>query len=406
MVGDQYNSLVCQAKVKGYLSSLRVYDLVKGGVDVPAALEKVYNLITKLSRQVPASHRSEHHKVELLRNATVGYKRLMTPLSRIAVHDLSFQMLYGEQEASLQLHKDTELAEIRNCASTVNIFQDNETLGIDYAGQDRYANNPKSVCNKTGPMPQSVYQLLRLNIAGCFNCGHRNHTLRECTKPINAVRAASKKLKYSQKNASTRHAIHLISADLCGQVSDDYEDEIDRSEADGNDLEIFQAAVATSSYSLTGLFVTAESESQSNEIFVKATFSSPSWASSSPVKFQGACIDSGAEKTVIGLALAEAYCSLITMDMNKALRGNFLTFTFGSKKHSGLAYIKITIPVFDFSSLALNAHIVNIDVPLVLGLDILTRARIILNFSDDTVRSKTDNWQMPLIRKNGHVLME
>lgn len=42
------------------------------------------------------------------------------------------------------------------------------------------------------------------------------------------------------------------------------------------------------------------------------------------------------------------------------------------------------------------------DVLLLLGLDVLTSSSLILDFSDNEVRSKNDEWSFPLLRNNGH----
>lgn len=84
------------------------------------ALAKVYKLITKLSRQVPASYRGDAHKIEFLRNAAVGYPWSQEPLSRVATHGLSFQMLYGYLEPALQLYNEAKLAIAPDSASSLS----------------------------------------------------------------------------------------------------------------------------------------------------------------------------------------------------------------------------------------------------------------------------------------------
>lgn len=64
-------------------------------------MAKVYKLITKLSRQVPVSHRGDLHKIEFLKNATVGYACSREPLDHVVTHNLSFQMFYSELRAKL-----------------------------------------------------------------------------------------------------------------------------------------------------------------------------------------------------------------------------------------------------------------------------------------------------------------
>lgn len=101
MINREYSSPVRQTRLKNYFNTLRVSEFVKGGLETSSASAKVYKLINKLSRQVPALHRGDAHKIEFLRNAAVGYSWSREPLSRVATHHISFQMLYGELEAVL-----------------------------------------------------------------------------------------------------------------------------------------------------------------------------------------------------------------------------------------------------------------------------------------------------------------
>lgn len=81
LIGNEYNSIVRQNRVKNHLAGLRLSKYTSEALDELASLEKVYKLITKLSPQVPTSHGDEAHKIEFLRNATVGYSWATEPLS-------------------------------------------------------------------------------------------------------------------------------------------------------------------------------------------------------------------------------------------------------------------------------------------------------------------------------------
>lgn len=56
VVIQEYNSPVHQTRINNYMRSLRVSDFVKMDNETSVALEKVYKLVTKLERKVPASH--------------------------------------------------------------------------------------------------------------------------------------------------------------------------------------------------------------------------------------------------------------------------------------------------------------------------------------------------------------
>lgn len=95
LIGNGYNSIARQNRVKNVLNQLRLQDRVDEGRDEGEALAKVCKIIIKLSPQVPASHLGYAHKIEFLRNAFVGREWATEPLSRIATHNLSFEPLYG-----------------------------------------------------------------------------------------------------------------------------------------------------------------------------------------------------------------------------------------------------------------------------------------------------------------------
>ena len=92
--------------------------------------------------------RIDAHKLEFLRNAVVGASWSREPLGRVATHNLSFQQLYGELEAALQLEKEAKHAALRDSLTTAKIQSlghDDEIPGILFTAQTRYARHPSSV---------------------------------------------------------------------------------------------------------------------------------------------------------------------------------------------------------------------------------------------------------------------
>lgn len=75
MYNKEYNSHVRQNRVKNYLSSLHISSLVTKGDELFSAFSMVYPLIKKLSRQIPASHGGDAHKIESHFNAAIEYAR-------------------------------------------------------------------------------------------------------------------------------------------------------------------------------------------------------------------------------------------------------------------------------------------------------------------------------------------
>lgn len=60
----------------------------------------------KLGRQCPLSHHGDAHRIELLRRAIVAHTLTHQRLGRVAAHNLSFQVLYGERFSCMQLRKE------------------------------------------------------------------------------------------------------------------------------------------------------------------------------------------------------------------------------------------------------------------------------------------------------------
>ena len=124
---------------------MRISTFTAEGLDEAAALSKIYKVITKLSRQGPTSHRGDAHKVGFLRNAVVGSGWSHEPLSRVATHGISFQQIYGELEAALQLQKEAKQAMLRDSATKNKALGYGDDIpGILFAGQTRYGKHPSS----------------------------------------------------------------------------------------------------------------------------------------------------------------------------------------------------------------------------------------------------------------------
>ena len=92
-----------QTKVKNYVNTLRISKFIAERSELSDALTRVHNIFNNLSRQAPASHRGEAHKIEFLHQAVIGFDWPKDPLTRIATNSLTFEVLYGESENALQL---------------------------------------------------------------------------------------------------------------------------------------------------------------------------------------------------------------------------------------------------------------------------------------------------------------
>lgn len=258
MVSAEYNSIVRQDRVKNYLSSLRLSSFVKDGTDTTAALEKTYKTISKLAPQVPRSHHGESYKVEFLRNAVVGNSWATEPLSRIATHSLTFQQLYGELEAALHLHIEARLAVMRDDITHGAATPEDKVPGILFAGQGRYMRRNKDIGKRHAAKGASGAQRFDpLSLMGCFNCDDRSHSLGDCPHPVNAIKAAKRKLEYYAKKRAAQPVASAVLYQLCSQldaagVTGDGGDDVKADESDEScggakdDVDIFEALVEDS----------------------------------------------------------------------------------------------------------------------------------------------------------------
>ncbi len=91
----------------------------------------------------------------------IGREWATEPLSRIAIHNLSFQQLYGELEAANQLSKEEKMTILRdNIGPKQQRADDDESkiAGVLYAGQGRYAykNSRRAQTLRSKKPPQRV----------------------------------------------------------------------------------------------------------------------------------------------------------------------------------------------------------------------------------------------------------
>lgn len=99
---------------------------------------KLYILILKLSKQVPTSFRGDAHRIGFLQKAILSYQLAREPLPRVATHNFSFQQLYGDLEASLQLKKEAKLKLPQILLPQSG--SDSVIANIGYVGEEKHRN--------------------------------------------------------------------------------------------------------------------------------------------------------------------------------------------------------------------------------------------------------------------------
>jgi hypothetical protein len=119
--------------------------------------------------------------------------------------------------------------------------------------------------------------------------------------------------------------------------------------------------------------------------------------------WNGACVDTGAQKTVIGLPQAMASCRFVGKKF-KLQRSNNV-YRFGVDKQDSLGFIAIHIPT-PASVISLNVDVVRANVPLLIGLDVLDANDLTADTMSNKLRFPKGGWETPLVRKIGHVYLK
>lgn len=88
------------------------------------------------------------------------------------------------------------------------------------------------------------------------------------------------------------------------------------------------------------------------------------------------------------------------------LRPSLMTFVFGDGSCDSLGTLEIRMPLPNGSFLPLLIDVVKADIPLLLGLEILDRERLVADNVDNILDGRWDHWKLPIHRKYGQMLVE
>ena len=344
---------------------------------------------------------------------------------------MTFEELYGELEISLQLEKEAEIAKLRdNIAVHQNkAASDNDwNERIFYTGQGRYARPPSLVNDrgrkadsfgKSSYVPKSFDPL---SIAGCFNCDGRNHTLSQCPMPLNVKKAAANKLEYyEKKRGKVGGNVHLVLAEICYQLDmsgDGRQSESPDTLGFLSDKEMFDELLTHATMNINNVGVEAgpgQSLSKDDTEQLFTVFEDVSSAEvivnlshedSRSAAFVGACIDTGAQRSVIGRKQALAYCDFSGTPFDVDTVRNRRVYKFGEKRYKGLGTLLIRIPVDADHFISAEVEVVDLDVPFLIGLEFLVQHGMLIDTAHNILISEVGRWQIPLVSKHGHLFFE
>jgi hypothetical protein len=111
-------------------------------------------------------------------------------------------------------------------------------------------------------------------------------------------------------------------------------------------------------------------------------------------------LDTGAAKSVIGLAKAHAYCREYRIPFDHTTSTS--RFIFGDPECASLGKLNIVVPYPDMD-LKICVDIVHPSVPLLFGIDILDKLNVLL--VENMLHSVLAGWTLPLVRQQEHLYL-
>lgn len=208
----QYDTYVRHMVAKNELGSLRLDKLVAEGTSEKDALTHIYESVTKLSPQLPEIQRRDGHKLVYLRSAVVGIQWTRLPIARLSTTPMDFQQFCHELKAALQLEQEYRAVtslDATDSTGTTSLALRSAPNSTMYAGQGMYTRPNRSIGNTRPTRPLGITvrtnrggrgaRFVPLSVAGCFNCDSTNHVVKQCPRPINAVKASERKVAYYDK---------------------------------------------------------------------------------------------------------------------------------------------------------------------------------------------------------------
>lgn len=121
-------------------------------------------------------------------------------------------------------------------------------------------------------------------------------------------------------------------------------------------------------------------------------------------EFVGACLDGGAEKSLIGLKQTKAYSRMVGSKFK--LGPSCYSFKFGDLIETSLGRMEIRVPTPQSSFLPIFVDVVDADVPLLIGLDILDQEKLVPDNVENVLLSKDRGWKLPITRFQGHMFLK
>lgn len=120
-------------------------------------------------------------------------------------------------------------------------------------------------------------------------------------------------------------------------------------------------------------------------------------------RLKGGCIDSGAQRTAIDKRQADQFAHFANIELE--ITTYKWTYRFGNVSHAPCGEISIHLPIDSFFA-QIKVKVLDVDISLLLGLDLLTKFKIVIDFDEIFMQSKLDGWVLPIFCRLGHACGE
>lgn len=278
------------------------------------------------------------------------------------------------------MDKEAKLVMVREKASKDIRDRGEEVTGVGYAGNERYGKHRTLTAGvPTTNAPQSWHPL---NISGYFNCDEPPQMLRKCPLPRNKAQSSDHKLEYFNKK-NTANGVHLVLAEICNQLDCDTKG----TAYPNGDADIISSLIegVTRTIKPTKCIddpLKQEDEENDADIF----FVEINLDIGTGDQFEWACMDSGAQRSIIGIRKARMYSNQSKGDLAPSQNGQ--NYKFCNDRAQGLGTLVVRMPVSESHVVDVAAGAVNVDVLFLLGLYVMTRLKMVIYFDQDIVQSR------------------
>ena len=94
-----------------------------------------------------------------------------------------------------------------------------------------------------------------------------------------------------------------------------------------------------------------------------------------------------------------AYCGFSNVTIEVQTDSLTRTFSFGTYEYSSMGIIPIRGPITESHFIELLVDVLDVQIPFLLGLDIMTRFKLVLDTDNLRFSSKIEGWDSPLTSK-------